>query len=389
MRKAYEDKLLEIIKAIVIDGKREHECQFLISELEQEQLNALALCAKRHQITHFVYYVMGYSGHTESERDFLSSVAVTVQQSKAAFDISAAFSKHKIPHIMLKGTVIRKLYPEAWMRNGCDIDVLVKNEDLQRAGDVLKDIGYEFESMITHHASYHNDYIEVELHYLLIEDFLNIKASRVLDNVWDIALKLEAKNENSFLYELPDEYMYFYQLAHMVRHFNRGECGIRPVLDIWMLNNCCDNNRQKREKILEEGGLTLFEKHMVELGDFWFSNGSGEGLEKIEQWVLSAGTVSPKERVESIMKTQHNNRFQYFLYVMFPPYNKMCHRYRILKKHKWLLPLFYILRYFHLLYLMGIKRIVSRLKTLFTKEKRQSEIKSMLNQLGILDVSKG
>lgn len=389
MRRACEDKLLEIVKAVVVDKKRDQDCQYLTEDLDNDELHALALCAKRQQIAHFVDYAMICSGKSRSEHGFFSSVAVTIQQSKAALDISSMLSKHRIPHIMLKGTVIRKLYPESWMRNGCDIDLLVKHEDLERAGEVLKEIGYEFVSMITHHASYHNNYIEIELHYLLIEDFLNVKASRVLENVWDIAQRKDAEDEENFLYELPDEYMYFYQLAHMVRHFNRGECGIRPVIDIWMLNNCFEFDKEKRQKLLDVGGLSLFEKHIVKLSEFWFAGGSGDGLEKIEEWILSVGTVSTTERVETISKTQHKNRLRYFIYVMFPPYIKMCHRYNVLRKQKWLLPVFYIFRYFHLLYLMGIKKVFSRLIDVFRKDKKKNEVELMLEQLGILEVNKG
>ena len=43
----------------------------------------------------------------------------------------------KIPFIPLKGSVLRNEYPQPWMRTSCDIDILVREEDLERAADAL------------------------------------------------------------------------------------------------------------------------------------------------------------------------------------------------------------------------------------------------------------
>ena len=51
--------------------------------------------------------------------------------------------------------------------------------------------------------------------------------------------------------------------------------------------------------------------------------------------------------------------------------------------------MFYIFRYFHLLYSMGIKKVFSRLIDVFRKDKKKNEVELMLEQLGILEVNKG
>ena len=46
-----------------------------------------------------------------------------------------ALEKAQIPFVPLKGSVIRKYYPEAWMRTSSDIDVLVHKEDVEKTTD--------------------------------------------------------------------------------------------------------------------------------------------------------------------------------------------------------------------------------------------------------------
>ena len=47
--------------------------------------------------------------------------------------LCASLEKAQIRFLPLKGSVIRKYYPEPWMRTSCDIDVLVRAEDLDKA----------------------------------------------------------------------------------------------------------------------------------------------------------------------------------------------------------------------------------------------------------------
>ena len=59
----------------------------------------------------------------------------------------------------------------------------------------------------------------------------------------------------------------------MAKHFvSTGGCGIRPFLDIWVLNHKIDFNREKREKLLSDGGLDVFAKQAELLSEVWFGN---------------------------------------------------------------------------------------------------------------------
>ena len=70
--------------------------------------------------------------------------------------LTEIFEKEKIPFMPLKGSVLRKFYPEPWMRTSCDIDILINEENLERATDALVNkYGYEktIESLTFHSSA--------------------------------------------------------------------------------------------------------------------------------------------------------------------------------------------------------------------------------------------
>ena len=61
--------------------------------------------------------------------------------------LTEALNQAEMPFIPLKGSILRQYYPEPWMRTSCDIDILVREEDIDAATQAIeKKLGYEYES---------------------------------------------------------------------------------------------------------------------------------------------------------------------------------------------------------------------------------------------------
>ena len=60
------------------------------------------------------------------------------QREAAITEISKAFEKENIPYIFLKGAFLCNLYPLPWMRTCNDIDILVKENELEKAINILE-----------------------------------------------------------------------------------------------------------------------------------------------------------------------------------------------------------------------------------------------------------
>ena len=198
MRTEIENKLLDIIRSVVIEentadidindmlateakdgevctarGEQEHD--------SDKDIECLIAFAQKHQIQHLVAYYFLASGDKQFAKRFFSSVSFTVQQVRAAEELTETMSAAKIKHVPLKGTVLRKLYSEAWMRNSCDIDVLVSRDELDAAGRVLEKLGYKKQyGLSAHDVTYVRGRVHVELHYLLLEEYRMPKAAEVL-----------------------------------------------------------------------------------------------------------------------------------------------------------------------------------------------------------------
>ena len=175
----------------------------------------------------------------------------------------------KIPFMPLKGSIMRRYYPEPWMRTSCDIDVLIHEKDAEKAKSILVgEHNYTYHGKSSHDLSFFTfANVHIELHYDLVEDGVANKSSEVLKSVWDTAV-LQEKSE--YHYEMPDEMFYFYHIAHMAKHFEGGGCGIRPLIDLWILDNLETADHHRRDELLERGDLLKFANSARKLSRVWF-----------------------------------------------------------------------------------------------------------------------
>ena len=263
--------------------------------------------------------------------------------------ITEALEKAQIDFIPLKGAVIREFYPEAWMRTCCDIDILVKRADLDRATECLVSVGYIFKSRDTHDVSlYSPSGVHIELHFDLVEDGRANKSREILDKVWDHA---HVRSGFKFWYELEDDMFWFYHVAHMAKHFEVGGCGIKPFLDMWILENRIKYDRDKRNVLLEKGGLLKFSEYCERLAKVWFDGEAADDtILALEGYVLRGGVYGSVENRVAAKQTKEGGKFKYLISRVFLPYDTLKMIYPILQRHKWLLPIMQVRRWVRILF---------------------------------------
>ena len=188
------------------------------------------------------------------EKQVLLAVYRCETQGSDLAQLDALLTHGQIPFLPLKGSVLRQYYPQPWMRTSCDIDVLVHPADLDRAVALLCENGFTIGEKSTHDVALTAPAgSHIELHYDLIEDGMVNDAAAVLRRVWDTAVP---HGDSTLRYDMPDDLFYFYHMAHMAKHFvSTGGCGIRPLLDVWVLTHRIPFDRRSRDCLLTEGGL--------------------------------------------------------------------------------------------------------------------------------------
>ena len=361
-------------------------------ELTDEELVKLYKLAKSHDLAHLVGDALinnDLIGDGEIKAKFQKQIMLAVYRyEKINYELGRlrkVLNEAEIPFIPLKGSVIRQYYPEPWMRTSCDIDVLVHDEDLQRTVSYLSDnLGYRRESQNSHDISmFTQGGVHIEVHYDLVEDGRANSAAEVLKRAWNVAVKHDGCN---YQYEMPDEMFYFYHIAHMAKHFvGTGGCGIRPFLDIWFLNHRIDFNREKREKLLSDGGLGVFAKQAELLSEVWFGNAEHTKITRqMEEYILRGGVYGTNTNRVAVQQQKKGGKVRYALFKIFIPYDVIKFHYPILQKHKWLTPIMEVRRWGKLIFCGHLKRTVNELKYNSTiSDDAVAEAKTLLKNVGL------
>lgn len=338
--------------------------------LSDEELAWLYKLSKTHDLAHLVGDALIKNGlihnaeiKAKFEKQLMLAVYRREQLDYELTRLCEALEKAQIMFMPLKGSVIREYYPEPWMRTSCDIDVLVREGDLERAVSYLSDnLGYRRESQDSHDVSMFTEGgVHVEVHYDLVEDGRVNSVVSVLKNVWDTAVK---SDNGSYHYEMPDEMFYFYHIAHMAKHFvGTGGCGIRPFLDIWILNHRISFDREKRGALLSEGGLDVFAKQAELLSEIWFGNAEHtEITRQMEEYILRGGVYGTSENRIAVQQQKRGGKVKYALSKIFIPYDVIKFHYPVLQKHKWLTPVMEVRRWGKLIFCGHLKRSVKELR---------------------------
>ena len=365
-------------------------CDEIKNLITLEMLPALFKLSKRHDLAHLIGDALEKNGllpdGTEAKKRFLQerNMAVyRIEQLRYEYEQTFAILEElQVDYLPLKGTVLRKLYPEDWMRTSADVDVLVHKVDLgkiiaalqEKLEYVQESIG-AYDAVVISPTGFH-----LELHFDLITKYDNETANDLLANVWDYTDRVG----NSYQRIMRDDYFYYYHLAHMARHFIDGGCGVRPYVDLWLLNNKISFDKESRNALLEKGGLLKFAQASEFLSRVWLEEEPHVQESRwLEDYLLNGGVYGNKENKVVIQQGQTGSRFKYIMSRIFMPLEEMQYRYEVLKKHKWLYPFMVVRRCFEVLFKGDSKRIKKELKTSddISSEKQKESMK-LIEYLG-------
>ncbi len=288
------------------------------------------------------------SSFQQAFRSQMLSAVLNGENQNFAFEkISAVFEKADIPYIPLKGSVLKALYPESWMRVGCDIDILVKKEDVEKAAQLMvSEAGYTVKREGSHDIFLLSpENVCVELHFSLIDKKKSPLWAETLDAVWE-----NSDSHHGCRYIMNDGMLYFYHIVHMAKHFRNGGCGIRPFIDLYLLMQKIDADSRNTE-LIEKCGLSDFVRNAEKLSRVWFD---GEGHDEItlamEEYIFQGGSFgSDKTRTIAVFQ-KSGSKTGYIASRIVLPYSDLSRQYPKLKGKKYLTPFYQAARVFSLLF---------------------------------------
>ena len=337
--------------------------------LTDSELARLYRLSKDHDLAHLVGNALiknSLISNDEIRAEFQKQIMLAVyRQERLDGELNRlrrVLNAAEIRFIPLKGAVLRRYYPEPWMRTSCDIDILVHESDLERTLAVLKEkMAYRPESKGSHDVGLFSEGgVHVELHYGLIEERCVEGAEAVLRSAWDDATAVSGGCE----YALSDAMFYFYHVAHMAKHFvGTGGCGVRAFADIWILKHRVEHDSGKREELLEKGGLADFARQAELLSEIWFGNAEHTELTKrLEAYILRGGVYGTAENSVIVQQQLRGGKLRYALSKIFIPYDVIRFHYPILQRHRWLTPVMEVRRWGKLIFCGSLKRVAGELR---------------------------
>ncbi len=335
--------------------------------LSAEEVGTILSLARRHDLSHLMAEALakgsalpeGELGR-EMANDRLRAVYREARLSHAADRLYAVLRAEGIPYMPLKGALIRAVYPAPWMRTSCDLDLLLHEEDIERAVAAIEaKLGLSRRPRRAYHdvSLYLDDEVHIELHFSLRENCEPM--DRVLSRAWEYS---SPATEGACRYQPTNEFLLFHHIAHTAYHLMHGGCGVRPLLDLWLMEDNLPYDSDALDALLAEARLLDFAMEARRLAEAWFGAGLHTDLTlRMADYILGGGTYGRLDnRIAVSLAGKSRGRF--LLSRIFLPYRTLREYYPALKRHKLLYPFFTVRRW---------------LEVLFTRRRRRNALREL------------
>ena len=354
----------------------------LPDSLTEEEINSLYVVSKKHDLAHIVALFLEKRGLLDKSaigKEFAKQKFLSVyRREQLDFEeerVCKLFYDEQIEFIRLKGAVMKKFYPQVWMRSSSDVDILIKAQDREKAVSLLvSKFGYTLDSDAERDCSLiSKSGMNLELHFAITSN--NDKLDRVLTRVWEFAYRI-----NEHEYALKDEFFVAYHIAHMQLHFTEGGCGVRPFIDLWLYKQNLEKCESEVMFLLAESESVDFYKGVKSLCEVWFGDKKHSELtESVENFILSGGVYGTRENLGATGKHKNGSYVKYLATRIFMPRKNLRLIYPKIDKYPILIPYYQVKRWFTLL----DKDVRKSAKNELSGNKKSDAIDKMLDGLGL------
>lgn len=169
---------------------------------------------------------------------------------------------NKIPYCVLKGCSSSYYYPDFCLRAMGDVDFLIREEDIPRATQVLKDAGFEMSGEgHDFHIAFRKGKTYLEMHYAPPGMPEGKSGELVKCYLEDIFEKSELVQKESAVFQKPSDFHHgLVILMHTYSHLLKEGIGLRHLIDLAVFFNHFSDEEFKRifYKKLSAAGLWKF-----------------------------------------------------------------------------------------------------------------------------------
>ena len=276
---------------------------------------------------------------------------------------------HEIDFLPLKGIVLKDYYPDPYVREFADNDILFTASKMSVVKAFFKKKDYKVEAYKkgNHDVYIKKPFYNFEMHRSLFFD--REDNARFVDYYEGILEKTPIKENHQHHFTNEDFYIYF--TAHSYKHFHNAGCGIRTLVDYYLFlkNNKLDFAYINQE--LAKLDLLDFSNQISSLSMKVFNDEPlNEDEEEMLLFIASSGTYGTFENLAA-KGVEEKGKFRYLMSRIFPPlsYYKMVYPWAY--KCRILIPVAWIARFFRILF-KNSKGATAEIKAI-TKQKEEKK----------------
>ncbi len=255
----------------------------------------------------------------------------------------------------LKGFYTKHLYPHPSLRYMTDTDILIDRNRLDEIKPILENLGFALDHETPHEIICKSRQLVIELHKELVPPAFG-KLYDYYADPWKYAELCEGKN---FIHKMSPEDSYVYAIDHIAKHYVEGGIGLMHLIDVFVMNKQsldCEYINKELEKLT----LCEFEKLFSELANVWFGDKTSvvdNRTKEMAAFILNSGAYGNSEnRIASRMVAnygvdgQETTKGKLIFRKIFPTCEFLGHHYPIVNKYKVLYPVFWVVRFFNILF---------------------------------------
>lgn len=279
----------------------------------------------------------------------MQKIVVEAQQEIEFCDAMDKLEAMGAKHMPLKGYIVKNLYPSPDMRTMGDLDLIIEKE---KCGEIVKafvDDGFTSCAEGDLHSNVERGNAYIEFHRSMVDE----KHETLHGYFGNGFQRAKLTDGYSYRYELTHEDLYIFLIAHVAKHYRYGGTGIRSLLDLYVYRKAYpDMDYGYIRGELEKIGLSIFGEKVERIADDWYSGEFNGEYDTVSSYIVSGGVYGDEnapllnefinESPGSIKTTKIKKWFE----TVLPGKELMTTRYPILKKFIFLLPLFWIVRFF-------------------------------------------
>ena len=280
-----------------------------------------------------------------------ATVAIFTRRSFQAQQLMQALENAGIDHIVMKGSVLRDLYPVPELRTFNDIDLVIRPDNREQCDRLMLSQGYLRKDDWEPVYSYFQSDLLLEVHTDIMEIDVSDRADYrgYFRRMWEYVQQVRPHS-----YRFTPEFHFLYLLTHIAKHVHGAGAGVRMYLDIAAFIHHYGEGLDwawLREQLVQLK-LEQFANVVLTAANTWFGvscpidypAANPSVMEQFTFYTLEAGTFGHQNRDAALAELKHSapgtsgNKARQLLQKVFPSAKSIQNRYTYLQDKPWLLP---------------------------------------------------